>query len=156
MMPSVFAGARASGFSYPVAMSIQVAVALSVVAGTCMAVRRTSDPCRRALVLASAAALVTPYVFNYDLTAIAAAMIWMLWGRLPWRAEWSAVCLLAWLVPVLVMVLNPLGLGIAPLALAALFWMSIREAREGSDPTESGVLRPQAGLALRLRRSSAA
>ncbi len=156
MMPSVFAGARASGFSYPVAMSIQVAVALSVVAGTCMAVRRTSDPCRRALVLASAAALVTPYAFNYDLTAIAAAMIWMLWGRLPWRAEWSAVCLLAWLVPVLVMVLNPLGLGIAPLGLAALFWLSIRETREGSDPAESGVLRPQTGVGLLLRRSSAA
>src|SRR5260370_11437472 len=130
----VFGGGGACGCSYPVAMSIQVAVALAVVAGTCMAVRRTSEPCRRALVLASADALVTPYAFNYDLTAIAAAMIWMLWGRLPWRAEWSAVCLLAWLVPVLVMVLNPLGLGIAPLGLAALFWLSIRETREGSDP----------------------
>jgi len=155
MMPSVFAGARTFGFSYPAAMSIQGAVALSVMAGACLAVRRTGDPCRRALVLASAAPLLTPYALNYDLTAIAGAVIWMLWGRLPWRADWSPVCLLAWIMPLLVMVLNPLGLGIAPLALAALFWMSVREASEGANSTASGALQPQTGLALPLRRSSA-
>jgi hypothetical protein len=156
MMPSVFAGARTFGLSYPAALSVQLAVALAVVVGSCLAIRRTDDPCRRALVLASAAVLVTPYAFNYDLTAIAAAMIWMLWGRLPWPAGWSAVCLLGWLVPLLVMALNPLGLGVAPLVLAAVFWMSVQEAWGRSGTTERGVVRPQTRPAVQLPRSSAA
>jgi Glycosyltransferase family 87 len=148
MMPSVFAGARSFGLSYPAAMAIQIVVALAVVAATCLTARRSEDPCIRALTLATAAPLVTPYVFNYDLTPIAAALVWMLSGRLFWRTEWSAVWLVGWLMPLLVLVLNPLGLGLAPVVLAVLFWVSMRAAGESPGATEGGDARPRAALAL--------
>ncbi len=128
MMASVFAGARTFGLSYPVAMAIQIAVALPAIGAACWAVRRTDDPCRRAFVLASATVLVTPYAFNYDLTAITAALIWVLTGRLPWRPSWSPVYLLAWLAPSAMMLLNMRGFGAMPIALIALFVLSLIEA----------------------------
>ena len=129
MMVSVFAGARTFGLSYSGAMAIQIAVALPVVVGACLAVRRTSDPCRRAFVLASAAPLITPYAFNYDLTALAAALIWTLEGRLSWRSEWRSVYFVAYCAPIATMCLQPLGLGLMPLVLVAVFLMSLQEAR---------------------------
>lgn len=128
MMASVFAGARTFGLSYSAAMAIQIAVALPVLAGACLAVRRTSDPCRRAFVLASAAPLLTPYAFNYDLTALAAALIWMIEGRLSWSRKWRPVCFLAYIAPVAMMGLQAQGLGLMPFVLVAVFLMSLHEA----------------------------
>jgi hypothetical protein len=109
MMVSVFAGARTFGLSYAGAMAIQIAVAVPVLAGACLAVRRTSDPCRRAFVLASAAPLLSPYAFNYDLTALSAALIWIVAGRLPWRSEWRSVCFVAYIAPLATMGLQAQG-----------------------------------------------
>lgn len=130
MMTSVLAGGRTVGLPYGLALALQIAVALPVVAVTCWAVRRTADPCRRAFVLASAAPLVTPYAFNYDLTALAAALVWMLCGRLPWHARWRAVYLLAWIAPIALMYLNTLRLGLAPLVLIAMFAVAVLTATE--------------------------
>ncbi|HEY2135653.1 MAG TPA: glycosyltransferase family 87 protein [Xanthobacteraceae bacterium] len=128
MMTSITAGARTLGVPYRVALAIQVIAAVFVLVASCWAVRRTADPCRRAFVLACAAPLVTPYAFNYDLTAVAAVLVWILFGRLPWRSRWGDLYLLAWLVPVGAMYLNMLGLGVAPLVQIALFGLSLREA----------------------------
>jgi hypothetical protein len=128
MMASVFAGARTFGLSYSAAMAMQIAVALTVLVAACLAVRRTADPCRRAFVLASATPLLTPYAFNYDLTALAAALIWMLEGRLPWRSEWGPVCFLAYIAPLAMMPLQGDGLGLMPWVLTAAFLMSLQEA----------------------------
>jgi hypothetical protein len=128
MMVSVFAGARTFGLSYSAAMAIQIAVALPVLVGACLAVRRTSDPCRRAFVLVSAAPLLTPYAFNYDLTALAAALIWTLEGRLSWRSEWRSVYFVAYCAPVAMIGLQPQGLGLMPFVLVAVFLMSLQEA----------------------------
>lgn len=137
MMVSAFAGARTFGLSYFGAMAIQIIVALAVLIGVFFAVRRTSDPCRRALVLASAAPLLTPYVFNYDLTALAAASIWTLEGRLPWSGEWRSVHFVAYCAPIATMGLQPLGLGLMPFILVVVFLMSFREIcrMEGPKPT---------------------
>jgi Glycosyltransferase family 87 len=138
MMVSVFAGARTFGLSYSGAMAIQIAIALAVLVGVYFAVRRTSDPCRRALVLASAAPLLTPYAFNYDLTALAAALVWALAGRLPWRGEWRSVYFVAYCAPIATMGLQPLGLGLMPFVLIAVFLMSLRETcrTEGLTPLQ--------------------
>jgi alpha-1,2-mannosyltransferase len=130
MMVSGVAGARASGLSYPAALAVQVALAVPVLAATCWAVRATSDPHRRAFVLVSAAVLVTPYAFNYDLTALAAVLVWHLCGPLKRERGLgeSILLFLGWIVPILTMYLNVNGLGIAPLIMAAVFALSVREA----------------------------
>jgi hypothetical protein len=137
MMASVFAGARTLGLSYTAAMGIQVAVAIPIIGATCWAVRRTADPCRRAMLVACATVLVSPYAFNYDLTAVSAGLVWMLAGRLPLRAEFGAIYLLAWLAPAAMMYFNMAGLGIVPLALLALYGVVLRDAV--SEPATSGV-----------------
>lgn len=128
MMTSVFAGARTFGMTYPVAIVLQIAVALPVIAASCWAVGRTTDPCRRAMVLACAAPLISPYAFNYDLTAATAALVWILAGRLPWRPAFSPIYLLAWIAPTAMMYLNMAGIGVMPLALVALFAVAVFEA----------------------------
>jgi hypothetical protein len=128
MMTSVLAGGRTFGLSVPASLAIQAVVSLVVVVTACWAVRRTQDPCRRAFVLAAAAPLVTPYAFNYDLTALAAVQVWMLCGRLPWRPQWSALGLLGWSAPLLLMYGNIFGLGIGPVILILMFWASVQEA----------------------------
>jgi alpha-1,2-mannosyltransferase len=128
MMTSAVAAGRMVGLSYPVALAIQAAIALPTLLITCWAVRRTADPCRRAFVVACAAPLVTPYAFNYDLTALSAALVWVLFGRLPCRSEGSVVYLVAWLTPIMVMFLSIFGIGFAPLAILALFGLAVREA----------------------------
>jgi len=151
MMSSVTAGARTFGLSYPVALAIQAVVSSVVLAGTCWAVRRTADPCRRAFVLACAATLITPYAFDYDLTAIAVCLVWIMFGRLPWRPAWTGIYLLAWLSPTLMMYVNAAGVGVMPLVQIALFGLSLREA--ASDPVASTpAARPP--ISLSLTRSS--
>jgi hypothetical protein len=125
MMASVFAGARTLGLGYQAAMAVQIAVAIPVLVVSCWAVRRTTDPCRRAFVLACATPLLTPYAFNYDLTAVTAAMVWLLVGRLPWRNRWSAAYLLAWVSQPATMAIGLGGMGLMPLI---LFGLSVLEA----------------------------
>jgi hypothetical protein len=128
MMASVFAGGRTSGLGYAAAMTLQVAVAVPVIAASCWAVGRTTDPCRRVMVLACAALLISPYAFNYDFTAVSAALVWLLASRLPWRPAFSPVYLFAWIAPTAMMFLNMAGIGIMPLALIALFCVAVYEA----------------------------
>src|SRR5262249_50445237 len=148
MMTSVLAGGRTVGLPYASALAVQVAFALPVLAAACWGVRRTADPCRRAFVLATAAPLVTPYAFNYDLTALTAVLVWMLVGRLPWRREGSVLVFLAWATPLALMYANMLKLGAAPLVLILVFVASLQEAaddrasaRTGSE-LDCGLVRP--------------
>jgi hypothetical protein len=107
-------------------------VALPVLVAACWAVRRTTDPCRRAFVLAAAAPLVSPYVFNYDLPALAAVQVWMLAGRLPWRREWAVLSFAAWATPLALMYSGLLQVAIAPPILLLMFCASVREAVGGA------------------------
>jgi hypothetical protein len=134
MMASVFAGVRSFGFGYATAMTLQIAVTISAIVAACWAVTRTTDPCRRAAVLACAAPLISPYAFNYDLTGMAAVLVWILAGRLPWRPALSPLYLFAWIAPTAMMHLNMSGIGIMPLALIGLFALAVREAAAGDAP----------------------
>lgn len=120
MMVSVLASARKAGIAYPFALTIQAVVSLAAVAVACWAVRRTQDGCARAFILAAATLLATPYAFNYDMTALGAALVWVMVGRLPRRAEAGAAYTLAWLAPPAAMMLGLFGSGLAPLVTASL------------------------------------
>ena len=87
MMVSVLASGRQLGLSYSVALGIQLIVSLGVIALACWAVQRIADPCARAFLLVTATLLATPYAFNYDMTALGAALVWVFVGRLPHRPE---------------------------------------------------------------------
>jgi hypothetical protein len=106
-------------------MGLQLAVSLPVLVAAVWAVRRTADPLTRVAVLVGATPLLTPYAFNYDLTAVAAVLVWRLVGAWPSRTRWELVYGLAWLAPTAMMLLNLLGLGIAPLANIAFFAMVV-------------------------------
>jgi hypothetical protein len=139
MMISVTASARVFGVPLPVALGLQAAVSLPVLVAACWAVRRTADPCRRAFVLVTAAPLLTPYVFNYDFPMLAAVQVWMLYGRLPWRPEWSVLNLIGWSAPVALMYTAMLGLGLAPAVLVLMFWASVQEAVRAPIPAGVGA-----------------
>jgi Glycosyltransferase family 87 len=141
MMVSGVAGARTFGLTYPVALVLQVAMAMPVLGAAIWALRLTTDACRRAFVLVSATPLVTPYAFNYDLTALTAVLVWMLCRTprdelvrglllfLGWMTPARGLVLfLGWVIPILAIYLNELGLGLAPLALAAVFALSVCDA----------------------------
>jgi Glycosyltransferase family 87 len=135
MMTSVVAAARMAGISFQAAITIQLAVVLAVLVAACWAVRRTNDPCQRAFVLVSAVPLITPYVFNYDLTALTAVLTWKLFRPLP--AGRLRICLMfaAWLLPILLMYFNWMRVGAAPFVLAGIFALSVYEAW-GEHPQE--------------------
>ena len=115
MMVSVLASGRQLGLSYSVALGIQVIVSLGVIALACWAVRRIADPCARAFLLVTATLLATPYAFNYDMTALGAALVWVFVGRLPHRPEAGPAYILAWLAPPVTMMLALYGSPLAPL-----------------------------------------
>ena len=66
MMASVMALARFNGVGYGPAWMVQGVASLIVIAAACWAVRRTRSVAMRALVVAVATPLATPYAFNYD------------------------------------------------------------------------------------------
>jgi hypothetical protein len=139
MMASVLAAGRTFGLSYQAALAVQIAVAVVVLASACWAIRQTADPVCRVAVLATATPLVTPYAFNYDLTAVAAVLVWRLVGVFPSDRKWDFTCLLAWLAPTAMMPLNALGLGLTPFLQGAIFWMVIASIR-----SETGTSRDPA------------
>ncbi|WP_375410333.1 glycosyltransferase 87 family protein [uncultured Methylobacterium sp.] len=126
MMASVFAGARTAGLGMSAAWILQAAVSLHVLGLTVWAVRRTRDPRLRAGVLAAAAMLLTPYAFNYDLTAVAAILTWRLF-RADGEEAPGRVTILAWVLPAMIMPLQMHGFGGGSLVLIALFAVLIRE-----------------------------
>jgi hypothetical protein len=132
MMVSVLASARQMGLSYPVAFGLQVIVSVGAIALACWAVRRIADPCARAFLLAAATLLATPYAFNYDMTVIGAALVWIMVGRLPCRTEAGPICLLAWLAPPATMMLALYGGILAPLimlfVLSSTFAVAVLDA----------------------------
>jgi hypothetical protein len=140
MMVSGIAGARTFGLAYSVALALQIALAVPVLGAAIWAVRSTTDACRRAFVLVSATPLVTPYAFNYDLTALAAVLVWTLCRTprdelvhglllfLGWMTPIRGLILfLGWITPILAIYLNELGFGLAPFALAATFALSVHD-----------------------------
>ena len=131
MMISVATAMRTLGFSLHAALAVQAAVAAVVLPVAVVAIARTDDACRRIFVLTTATLLVTPYAFNYDMTALSVAIVWTLVGRLEWRPAWSTVYLLGWIAPLATIFMSNVGIPMTPFIVAALFVLAVREALDG-------------------------
>jgi hypothetical protein len=139
MMTSVLAEARVWRIPYTTAVLIQAAVSIPVAVASAWAVTRTGDVRQRAFVLASAAPLITPYAFNYDLTALTACLIWRFLDNPPREISWkNLIFRLGWLLPVVLMPLNRWHVGIAPAVLIPVFCIAVWEATR----TRIGVAQP--------------
>jgi hypothetical protein len=136
MMASVLAEGRTLGLSFGVAVILQAIVSIPVLLVSAWAVTRTKDPRRRAFVLAAAAPLVTPYAFNYDLTALTVVLTWRLIDQAPVPGSPKALLFrLAWLAPIVLMALNMARIGVAPVFFIAVFVIAAREACEPAPAT---------------------
>ena len=140
MVTSVMVGVtRTFGVSLQAAFVVQIAVAVPVVALAVWAIRQTSDPARRAFVLVAATLLATPYALVYDFCALTAVMTWRLFRPQPLGAVRTAIILVAWLMPVGAIYLNMFDLGLAPLALLAVFAIAVSDAVADRVPSRRWV-----------------
>jgi hypothetical protein len=134
MMPGPYAAARTISLPHEVAMTLHLAVTfIAAIAGLGILRREGTSP-RAILALAIATMLVTPYGYNYDLTAIAGALVAYLLTIQPDARERMLYGLL-WLLPAATFSLMPLHLPLAPLILLApLLYL----ARQSASAASSG------------------
>jgi hypothetical protein len=125
MMCSVLTSLRTLGLPFSWASIVQWMIAAPVIVASGLSMAWTNDPRQRAMILATAAPLATPYVFNYDLTALTAVVAWRLLDGGPQPGPSRALLFLAWLTPIVLMPLNMHHLPIAPFALLPLFVMTL-------------------------------
>jgi hypothetical protein len=78
-MPTIFAAARFTGFSYHQALLVQGIVAVGVASAVAWIWRRDQPLALRGSVLVVGAILATPYAFEYDLALLGAAFAWLGW-----------------------------------------------------------------------------
>jgi hypothetical protein len=132
MMVSVLACLRAGGVPYEKAMFLQAVFSVGAIAGAVWAVRHARDSCQRAFILITATLLATPYAFNYDMTALAAVLVWLMVGRLQAKSMAGIMYISAWLAPPAVMILTLFGVGVAPFVtlfyLVALFGLAMHDS----------------------------
>jgi len=130
-MASLFAGMRLLGAKPALAYLVQSLGALAVLAVSWRNGRTISGRNAAAL-MASAGLLLTPYLFDYDLTCAAIPLVWLLLrgtedGFLPWD---RCVMLAAFFLPV---ALRPVaiaaGIPLAPPILFALFLVVVRRGK---------------------------
>jgi len=128
MMPSVFASMRDIGMTPEFAGIAQTIVSVIIIAATAVLFRRTRDFVVRALILSSGSLLASPYSFNYDLTAITGAMLWLMTSRRQVHLYEVAVFGAAWVLPTAIYVLNGLHTGIAAWIIAAVYIVAAKRA----------------------------
>jgi hypothetical protein len=125
-----YMSARLLGLDLPVRYLLQALFILCAVAGVYAAYRKEVGRPLQAVVLLAGVLLASPYGYHYDLPLAAAAAVWaykhaLEAGFLPGE---RIVLALVWLLPLLVVFLNPMGWPIAPLVLAAFFALVLGRA----------------------------
>jgi hypothetical protein len=138
MMTSVFASLRVMGVPPEFANVIQTAVTLGVLAGTMVMIRRASDVALRALLLTSGTLLASPYSFNYDMTALTAAMLWVMLSRPSLSRARVLIFGAAWVAPSAVWTLHGMSIGFSPLAYGAVFITALSMIREEAAQSAPG------------------
>ncbi len=130
MMPSVFASLRDAGIAPEIAAIGQTIVSLAVIVVTAVLFRRTADVALRALILASGTLLVSPYSFNYDLTALTGAMLWLMTSPQRLDGRELAACGAAWVLPMAIYVINGLHTGLAAWFIGAVYMIAVMRIRQ--------------------------
>ncbi|MGF6726247.1 hypothetical protein P3T43_005636 [Paraburkholderia sp. GAS41] len=137
-IPTVFALATLMHVPSAWAYAAQAVVALAAAASVCNAWGRECSFALRAAVLLCASLLVSPYLFDYDLTWLGVLIAWCVqhglargWKR--YEREWLVGL---WLLPIAgVFVVMQLKFQFMPLVVATTLWMLMRRiAQERRDP----------------------
>ncbi|MBX9726175.1 MAG: hypothetical protein K2X09_02820, partial [Rickettsiales bacterium] len=127
MMPGVMPGLRILGAPEMVAQGLQWLVSIGVLAGVALALRRPRRFEQTVLLLAAGGLLVTPYGFNYDMTFFCAGIV-LWWAARPRLTLYeTALSGMAYLLPLLVYVFNVTDAPVAPIILALVFCMILRD-----------------------------
>ena len=143
-----YMSARLLGLDVPVRYLLQALFVLCAVAGVYAAYRKEVGRPLQTVVLLAGVFLASPYGYHYDLPLVAAGAAWaykhaLEAGFLPGE---RTVLALVWLLPLLVVFLNPMALPIAPLVLAAFFGLVLARAcgwvRRPSAPSSAQVPGP--------------
>jgi hypothetical protein len=130
MMPSGFASMRDVGASPAIANVVQVIVSVLVVLTTAIFFRQTHDVASRGLILAAGTLLTTPYSFNYDLSAITGAMLWLMTSPRSLHGRELAFFGAVWVLPMAIYVLNGLHIGIAAWLIAAVYVLAVTRIQQ--------------------------
>ncbi|MFT4096269.1 MAG: glycosyltransferase family 87 protein [Rhodoblastus sp.] len=130
-LQSVFGAVRLLGGGADLAYFAQGAVALGVIGILLYLARRELSGEAIGALVATAAALTSPYFLDYDLALLAIPLAWataqgVKTGFLPWE---KSVLVLAFALPAFSRVLAfAIGVPLAPLAVGLLFWCVVRRA----------------------------
>jgi alpha-1,2-mannosyltransferase len=129
MMPTVLPSLLLAGVDPTIAAIVQAVAGLAAAAALWTWMPR--DPMRAGLATATATFLLLPYGFNYDLTVVGiAALLALHRGDVGEPSLSRLPALLAFLLPLLVVNLNILGIPAGPPVLALLLAAQLREGRQ--------------------------
>jgi hypothetical protein len=108
------------------ALALNIALALGLIALVALAWRRTSDPLATGALMLAGTALASPYLFNYDLPFLILPILWLAReGRRAGFRDWEKLALLAlFAAPYATRAMAlPLGLNLMPFASIVLVWL---------------------------------
>ncbi len=130
MVPSPFMAARLLDFGVPLAYAVQAVSLAAAVIGVAWAFRRRVEEPLLAATILIGTFLATPYVFNYDMTLLSVAVIYLAQRGLDrgFMLGEREILGIAWLLPVLIMFLHAVY-PIAPFVIAILFAMTLWRVR---------------------------
>lgn len=134
-LQSVFGAVRVLGGGAALAYVTQAAVALPVLGALLVVARKSLSGEAIGALVATAAALTSPYFLDYDLALLAIPLAWATAqgvknGFLPWE---KSILVLAFALPAFSRVLAfAIGVPLAPLAIGLLFWIVMRRATSAS------------------------
>lgn len=140
MMPTPFMAARIMDWSIGIGYGLNAMIALgaAIVVGWAYRAKWGCTDLRAAILL-TATLLASPYAFNYDMTALSAALLCIM-ACLPNQAfrQGELLAFIAtWSLPMTVLSMNNAGMPLAPLVLAAMLAYLTLRARDESRPTET-------------------
>ena len=124
-LQSVFGAVRLLGGGADLAYLAQIAVALPVIGVLLFLARKTLSGVALGALVATAAALTSPYFLDYDLALLAIPLAWataqgVKTGFLPWE---KSILIFAFALPAFSRVIAfACGVPLAPLAVGLLFW----------------------------------
>jgi hypothetical protein len=138
-MTSLFGAGYVLGLPRGAASALQAAGTVLAAVAVWVAFRRHPSSVARTAVLVTATFLVSPYVLNYDLLLLMPCVVGLfrLGARTGFVPGERILCIVLWLMPLAVMVLNRLGLPLAPLAIllfGIVAWMRLPPPKDELQP----------------------
>ncbi|MCB1539766.1 MAG: DUF2029 domain-containing protein [Rhodoblastus sp.] len=144
-LQSVFGAVRLLGGGADLAYIAQIVVALPVIGVLLFIARKSLSGEAIGALVATAAALTSPYFLDYDLALLAIPLAWataqgVRSGFLPWE---KSILVFAFALPAFSRVLAfAIGVPLAPFALGLLFWCVVRRASSTSARPDFGDAKP--------------